>query len=281
MTAQSGWRAGAAAAAPRAGARRRIGAALHDLADGARHWPQWFTLGNVDIKLRFRRTGLGPLWTTLSFAILAGALGYVYSAVFDEPIGDYLPYVVVGLFVWSFASTTLLEACNAFVDAEHVLKQLYVPRSALVYRSLWRNVALLGFNALAVAAVLAACAAPLHASALLALAGLALLFLNLAWLALVLAVVGTRFRAVSRAVQTLLPIGMLVTPVIWRPQGEQLRRIADANPLHHAVELVRGPLLGSPPTAAVWAAAALAAAVGTLLAIGLFAAARPRLPYWL
>jgi ABC-type polysaccharide/polyol phosphate export permease len=267
--------------APRPRTPRRLAAALRDLAEGALHWPQWLTLGNVDIRLRFRRTGLGPLWTTLSFAVLAVALGYVYGAVFREPFAAYLPFVVVGLFVWNFAATTLLEACGSFVDAAHVLKQLYVPRSALVYRTLWRNIVLLGCNAIAVAAVLAVCAAPLAPSAPVALAGLLLLCLNLAWLSLILALATARYRAVSRIVSTLLPIGMLVTPVIWRPVGPRLEAIAAANPLYHAIELVRGPLIGTTPAPAIWIAAALCALLGAGTALVVFAQARPRIPYWL
>jgi ABC-type polysaccharide/polyol phosphate export permease len=255
--------------------------AAADVAEGARLWPQWYTLGNLDIRLRFRRTGLGPLWTTLSFLILALALGFVYSAVFGEDVRLYLPYVVLGLFAWSFLSTTLQEACDTFVHADWVLKQLYLPRTSLVYRTLWRNLLLLGFNLLAVVAVLAGCGVPAGPSSALALAGLMLLCLNLAWLSLLLAIATARFRTVSRLVHTAMPIGMLVTPVIWRPESPQLREIAAFNPLFHAVELVRGPMLGTAPGPATWLGAAALASIGSVVALLLFARARPRLTYWL
>ena len=255
--------------------------ALADVADGARRWPQWFTLGNLDVRLRFRRTGLGPLWTTLSFSVLVLALGLVYGAVFGENVAAYLPYVALGLFVWAFVATTLQEACDCLVHADWVLKQLYLPRTTLVYRTLWRNFVLLGFNLVALLAVLAACSVPLNPSALLAFAGLALLCLNLAWVSLLLAVATARFRAVSRVVNTALPIGMLVTPVIWRPGTPRLAEIASINPLYHALELVRGPILGAVPPASAWIGVGACALVGGLAAFAVFAAARPRLPYWL
>jgi ABC-type polysaccharide/polyol phosphate export permease len=258
-----------------------LAAAIADIVQGARHWPQWYTLGNLDIKLRFRRSGLGPLWTTVSFAILTAALGFVYSRVLGEDAASYLPYIVLGLFTWTFLATTLQEACDAFVHAEHVLKQLYVDRSTLIYRALWRNLVLLGLNALVVAAALALCRVPLHASALLAIPGLAILCLNLAWAALLLAVATARFRAVSRLVHTALPIAMLVTPVIWRPVTGSLRVLAEANPLYFAVELVRGPILGTPPGPAIWGAALACAFAGSLLAVLVLSASRTRIPYWL
>lgn len=272
-----------AAAHPETGSRRpsRLRAALDDAVEGALHWPQWFTLGNIDIKLRFRRSGLGPLWSTLSFAVLAAALGFVYSRLFGERISDYLPYVVLGLFVWAFIASTLQEACDVFVVAEHALKQFYVPRTTLVYRALWRNLVLLGLNSAVVVAVLALCGARPGPAAPLALAGIAILLLNLFPAALLLALATARFRAVSRIVQTGLPIGMLVTPVLWRPFTPELRRIAEINPLHHAIELVRGPLLGAPPPLAVWLACTGSAVILLLAGLLAFGAARHRIAYWL
>jgi len=259
----------------------RLAAARADIVEGLLHWPQWFTLGNLDIKLRFRRTGLGPIWTTLSFSILVGALGLVYSRVLGEDLGSYLPYLVLGLLVWFFLATIVQEACDALVNAEHVLKQLYVPRTTLIYRTLWRNIVLFGFNLVAAAAVLVLCDVRLETSLPLALAGLLLLCLNLAWVSLLLALATARFRAVSRLVHAALPVAMLVTPVIWRPAAPGLRALAEWNPLYFAIELVRGPVLGQPPASAVWAAALASALLGGAGAFLVFSAVRPRIPYWL
>jgi lipopolysaccharide transport system permease protein len=260
--------------------RSRVSAAWQDVVEGVLHWPQWFTLGNLDIRLRFRRTGLGPFWSTLSFTLLAVALGLVYAKVLGEASRSYLPYVVVGLFVWTFAATVLQEACDSYVHAEHALKQVYFPRSTILYRLLWRNLALLGFNLATVIIVLIVCRVNITASLLLAPAGLALLVLNLAWMSLILALAAARFRAVARLVHTLMPITMLVSPIIWRP-GAALRPLARWNPVYHAVQLVRGPILGDPPPAGAWLGAAALAAAGFLVAFAIFARARSRLPYWL
>ena len=267
-------------AAPSRG-KGALQAAFADLAEGARLWPQWFTLGNLEIRLRFRRTGLGPVWSSLSFAILVGALGYVYARVLALPPRNYLPYLALGLLVWSFAATILQEACELYVHAGHTLKQLSLPKSVFLYRLLWRNLLLLALNGTIAAAALILCRVRLAPVGALALPGLLLLSVNLLWLALLLALAGARFWAASRAVQAALPIAMLVTPVIWRPTTPALAALAAANPAYWAVELVRGPLLGTPPPAAVWSIAALLALAGAAAAFLTFARLRDRLLYWL
>lgn len=275
----------AVAAGAGRGPRHRSGAsaaaALDDLVQGARQWPQWFTLGNLEIKLRFRRTGLGPVWSSLAFAILVAALAIVYARVLGQGLRGYAPYLALGLLVWTLVSTILQEACDVFGQAAHTLKQLNIPKSAFLYRLLWRNLVLLSFNALVVAVVLVVCRAPLTAGALLALPGLALLAVNLFWIAFLLALAGARFWAVSRGVQAVLPIAMLVTPILWRPTMPALRVLARANPLYHAIELVRGPLLGRAPPAEIWIAALLSAIAGVALAFAALARWRGRIAYWL
>jgi ABC-type polysaccharide/polyol phosphate export permease len=261
--------------------RSPAAAALRDLSEGAKQWPQWFTLGNFEIRLRFRRTGLGPVWTSLSFALLLAALGFVYARVLATDARTYIPWLALGLLVWTFAATILQEACELYVHAAHTLKQLDVPKSAFLYRLMWRNLVLLAFNGLVAAAALALCRVRLGPEALLALPGLLLLCLNLLWAALLLALAGARFWAASRLVQALLPVAMLATPIIWRPVTPALHRLADWNPAYWAVELVRGPLLGAAPPPAIWAAFLLLALAGTGGALILFAKLRDRLIYWL
>jgi ABC-type polysaccharide/polyol phosphate export permease len=258
-----------------------VGDAVRDLGEGVRHWPQWFTLGNLEIKLRFRRTALGPLWTTFSFALLAGVLSLVYARILHTDVRVYAPHLALGLLVWMFIAVVLQEACDLFVHAAPVLKQLYVPKSVLLYRLLWRNSLLFGLNAAVAAAILALCRTPVSPLALLAIPGFALICANLFWVSALLSLLGARFWGVSRATQAALPLAMLVTPVIWIPERPELLAIARWNPLYFALELVRGPLLGSSPAAMVWIGAGAAAILGGAAAVLAFAAFRRQLAYWL
>src|SRR4051812_11958900 len=92
--------------------------AWDDMFGGISMFAIWGILGWQDIKQRYRRSVLGPFWLTISTAIMVGALGFVYSGLFRQPIGEYLPFVGVGLIVWALISTIANEACNVFTTAE-------------------------------------------------------------------------------------------------------------------------------------------------------------------
>jgi ABC-type polysaccharide/polyol phosphate export permease len=52
------------------------------------------------------------------------------------------------------------------------------------------------------------------------------------------------------------------------------------NPLHHCIELVRAPLLGTAPAAASYLVVAGLAVVGWLVTYVVFGRFRARIPYW-
>ncbi len=56
--------------------------AVRDVAEAARLWNLCWTLGWLDIKLRYRGSMLGPFWLTLSTAVMVAALGVLYSTLF-------------------------------------------------------------------------------------------------------------------------------------------------------------------------------------------------------
>jgi hypothetical protein len=51
--------------------------AYKDLLEGVIQWPLWVMLSYQDIKLRYRRSILGPFWITLSMAITSYSMGYL------------------------------------------------------------------------------------------------------------------------------------------------------------------------------------------------------------
>lgn len=256
--------------------------ALADIASGARAWPLWIELGNHDIRNRFQRSRLGPIWAAAPLAVTAASLGVVYARVLDKSLETYLPYVTAGLIIWNFIAATLQEGCNAFVVEAGVLWQTYIPRSLCLYRVLWRNLIVLGVNCTVFAG--AALLVSLHPSwnMLFALPGLALLCANLFWVCMFLALLGTRFRDVSRVVAILLQLGLLVTPILWDAGSDpMLQTVRMINPLYHAIELVRAPLLGTVPEPTTWIAALFVLIAGWGMTIAVFARYRWRITYWL
>ena len=117
---------------------------------------------------------------------------------------------------------------------------------------------------------------------LLALPAIALVLLNQVWLGIILATLSARFRDVPQMVAAITQVAIFGTPIMWPVSalgGHTL--IADINPLHHMIDLVRGPLIGEPPALLSWGVVLGLNVFNMLLAMALLRRASKRLVYWL
>jgi len=241
-------------------------------------------LGWQDIRQRYRRSSLGPFWLTISMGVLIGALGVVFGSLFDSPMNEFLPFLTLGFIFWGLISTTLNEACTGFIMAEAMIKQISLPLFTHILRVLWRNLIIFAHNIVIFPLVLLLFWLPLPATALLSIAGLVLLMINLSWMALLLGVFCTRYRDIPQIVSNLLQVIFYLTPIIWMPRLLPKRAsilLLDANPFFHLIEIVRAPLLGSLPSALDWQVSIILAVAGWLVTFLFYGRFRSRIAYWL
>ena len=263
--------------------RSRTTAAVDDILRGLKSWRFWMMLSWNDIKQRYRRSKLGPLWITFSMAIMIGALSVIYGTIFKMPLADYLPYLAAGLITWLFVSSTINEGATAFTTVEGIIKQSAIPLSIYVYRVVWRNLIGLAHNCV-VLAVIFALTQPLSSLNPLALAvGLGLVLANLFAISLVLALLSTRFRDLPPIVASLTQVMFYVTPILYKPDQlpGKMALIAHYNPLYHLIAVLRAPLTGELAEPLSYVVAS-----GMFLVVGglgfvLFLLFRGRVAYWL
>jgi ABC-type polysaccharide/polyol phosphate export permease len=259
-----------------------VTAAVRELGSGMADWRLWLRFGWHDIVARFRRSWIGPVWLTASISVFIGALGFVYSTLFNVEITEYLPYLAIGVVTWTFIAAIAGESGLTFVESEVYIRQMR--RSLMVYamRVVWRNVIVFA-NQLVVALLVVWILRDIHWETLpLVFLGVALLILQALWVTLLVGILGARFRDLQSMIQIVLQIMFLITPVIWPPRLLGSKSwIADYNPVHHCIEIVRAPLMGQIPELGSYVVAMAILLIGASLAIILYARFRTRVIYWL
>lgn len=260
----------------------QIRLAISDLRLGFSAYAIWSSLAWEETKQRYRRSLLGPIWITISMGVMLAAMGPLYGRLLGVEIGPYMRSLAIGIVLWSYISGSLNDSCAAFVGAEGFIKQIKLPLSLYLLKTLARNLIVFGHNAVIVILVLAIFPPNDWSVALVALLGLFLVSINLFWMGCVVAVLCTRFRDVAQLVANILQLLFFLTPVLWTADLLKDRRyIAEWNLFFHFIESVREPLIGSRPSALTWFVLSLTAVLGSLLAFGVFAKYRSRLPYWI
>ncbi|MDX2227179.1 MAG: ABC transporter permease [Verrucomicrobiae bacterium] len=262
--------------------RTPLGRAADDFRRMLDAWPVWGLLGWQEVRIKYRRSVLGPLWLTLSMGVTIGLLGLLYARLLHVELGHFMPFICSGFLLWGYMASILVESCQCYILSHHLIKNERLPLSMFPVVVFWRNTLILLHHTLVFLVVILIFPVGYSHNMWLAIPGFLLMGLNLLWLALLLGMVSARFRDVPELVRTTLSLVFFLTPVIWHPSmlGD-LTAYVWLNPFTWWLDLVRAPLMGQTPAAASWLFSLISAGAGWLLTAGVFCQFRSRIPFWI
>src|SRR5262245_15153650 len=182
--------------------QRHLGGALGEILATLMRVAQWSTLAWNDIKFRYRRTTLGPLWITLGLAATVFSVGILYGGLFGNELSQYLPYFAAGLIAWTFIGSTLSEGCGTFLGAAAIIRAVPVAPVVHVCRMLTRQLIILTHNLALMLILWLLFQWPLGWSFMLIVPGLVLNILAVFGAVLSLSILAARFRDIQLIVST-------------------------------------------------------------------------------
>lgn len=258
--------------------------ALSDLHQGITHWRMWARQGWSDVRARYRRTAFGPFWATLSLGIFMVSFSIVWAKLWNMNIRDYLPFISAGMLSWTLVSAIITDGTMTFISAESLIKSMRFPYTVLACAVVWRNAILFLHNLVVYVAIMLVCGVPVTWDTLLVIPGILLICVNGIWVAILIGMVGARYRDLQQLTASILQILMFVTPIFWAPEQLEGRASAifvDLNLLLPYIDIVRNPLLGKPSSLLTWQMVILSTVAGWALTLFAFSRYRHRVPYWL
>lgn len=244
-------------------------------------WRLWAYLGLIDIRQRYRRSAIGPLWLTLGLGATVLGVGLLYSNILGTAASDYVPFLAISLWVWQFLAAVLIEATTLFATSAVIISSVRVPYTSLILRSIVRNLIVAAHGLIVVVAAMIWYGVGVSAASLMIIPGVIILCVNLYWMALLVALMSARFRDVGQTVTYVMSLMLFLTPVIWMPTQIRAESVFLVfNPLAHLVAIVRDPLLyGTIPVQSLLISAAMAV-VGVAVSVVVFVRLRRYVAYW-
>ena len=243
---------------------------------------QWFYMAVQDIKLRYRRSMIGPWWVTISSGIMVLMMGFLWSHIFSQAIDTYLPYFAIGFVVWGWMSAQILDSAAGFIQFQGVIKQIKLPFPIFTFRCNVRQSIILLHNSLIIAAVLLLAGKGFSLLSLLAIPNLILIQLNITLLSIVVTIFCSRYQDMTQVVNVLTQIIFFFTPILWQVESIKNKAyLAEWNPIYHWIELVRAPLLGNLPTISDYLWSGFSVAILFVLATYYLGRYRSRIALWL
>jgi ABC-type polysaccharide/polyol phosphate export permease len=256
--------------------------ALNDIAQSFKKFRLITYMAVSDLRARYKRSVLGPLWLTLSTVVGAAGLGFLWSELMKIDRASFVPSLTAGLIMWYFISGVIVESSTVFNRQANIIRNINLPLSIYPAQLIFRQLINLAHTAPVFLVVAFFLDFPLTSTALLAIPGVILLTLNLLWISLLIGLLGARFRDLEHLITSVMPLLMLISPVFYRPNFLPFSEtIIWMNPFSHFIEIVRYPLLGSAPPMFVILANLGILIGGTLFTLWLFNRKHHRLTFWL
>lgn len=259
--------------------------AFKDILDGLSKWRIWLMLAYQDVKLRYRRSILGPFWITLSMAISVYSMGFLYSHLFHSDLQSYFPFLVGGMIAWALLSTLITELTDAFSTSDNLLKQIKLPYSLYIHRIVTRNIIIFFHNTLVIVPLFFIFhqTTKVNWNTLFLLVGLFVIYINGLFYGLTLAMIGSRYRDISQIVKSLIQVIFFLTPVMWKPDvlSANKKFVVLFNPFSSFIQIIRAPLIGTLPALHDILVVSLMTLIGIFICYFLFIRYRARIVYWL
>src|SRR4029078_12929621 len=82
-----------------------------------------------ELKVRYRRSSIGFLWTMLQPLLMMLVLVVVFSALFRFELHNYPVYALSGILFWNFFSQSIVASMNSLRGNAQLLQKLPVPKA--------------------------------------------------------------------------------------------------------------------------------------------------------
>ncbi len=201
----------------------------------------WYELVKRDIKVRYRRSALGMLWSVLNPLLTMLVMNFVFSNIFRNNVPNFPVYLITGQLAYKFFSESSEQCMTSVLDNRALLQKVYIPKYILPLSRVSASLVNMLFSLIALVIVLVFTGTPPAWTFLM----MPLLFLYLfgftLGVSLLLSCVAVFFRDIVHLYGVILTAWMYFTPIFYPIEilpeiGQALVRF---NPLFHYVRFLR------------------------------------------
>lgn len=192
-----------------------------------------------DLKLKYRRSILGYLWSILNPLLIMIVLTIVFSTMFNKNIENYPVYLLTGRMLFDFLKASTTGGMKSVIHNGSLLKKVYVPKYIFTLSKITSCLVdtLLSMGALLI--VMVATGAKFYWTLLLSPIVILELYIFCCGLGFFLAQLNVFFRDIQYIYSAVLTAWMYLTPIIYpleRLNNPRLEKIiSTCNPLYYYV----------------------------------------------
>ena len=168
-----------------------------------------------DIKLKYRRSYLGYLWSVLNPLLLMCVVSAVFSQMFSRNIPNFPAYLICGQIMYNFMGDATREAMASILGNAALLKKIYVPKYIFTVSRVTSTLVTTFFSFVALFVVLVFTGVPLRPTAFLCFVPVLQVYIFSIGIGLFLAQAAVFFRDIQYIYSVVLMAWMYLTPIFY------------------------------------------------------------------
>ena len=199
-----------------------------------------------DIKLKYRRSFLGYIWSVLNPLLIMIVMTVVFSAMFKRNIENYPVYLLCGRMLYEFMTTSTNGAMRSVTGNASLLKKTYIPKYIFTLAKVTSCLIDFIFSLGALFIVMLATGATFHWQILMIPLVILQIYIFCCGLGFLLAQLHVFFRDIRYIYKAVTTAWMYLTPIFYPleqlPDIVQLL-IKSVNPMYYYVAQFRDMVL--------------------------------------
>ena len=223
-----------------------------------------------DLKVKYRRSFLGYVWSVLNPLLMMVLQTIIFSFMFRSDIPNYPLYLICGNTLFTFFNESANMGLTSIIYNASLIKKVYIPKYIFPLSRVVSSFVTMSFSLAAVVLVMVFTRSPFYWTMVLFWVPLVFLFLFCCGIAMLLSALTVYFRDMQHLFSILTLGWMYATPIFYPleqlpPFAQNLMKI---NPMYHYINMFRNLVMyGNIPGPNTWFACAASGVV--MLAVGL------------
>jgi lipopolysaccharide transport system permease protein len=168
-----------------------------------------------NLKVRYRRSVFGILWSILNPLFNALVFTFVFSTLLKSPIERFGVFVTVGLVVWNAFASSVLESMSTVTGSAHLVTRVRFPSEVLPISTVLTNMINFVLATPSIFIVMAITRTPPHIQMVIYPLALICLFCFSLGIAFLAAATNVFFRDTRNFLDVLISLWFFLTPIIY------------------------------------------------------------------
>lgn len=194
-----------------------------------------------DIKVRYRHSFLGMIWTVLNPLLMMIVLSVVFSSMFKMNIDNFPVYVLIGQIVFNCNVEATTQGMNSIVWNSSLIKKVYIPKYLFPLSNVISCLVNFGFSFIALLIVMLFTQAHFYSTLLTIWIPLSYLIIFAFGLSLILCSINVFFRDMQHLYGVFTTAWMYLSAIFYSTEivPEELLPLIEYNPLYRFISFFR------------------------------------------